>query len=53
MTLSVVRVGPLLALHKDEFGEYEAELDELEAGYHDRLLEVLITSLACRLTDEK
>lgn len=43
----------LLALHKDEFEEYEAELDGFEVGYYDRLQEVLITSLARGLTVEQ
>lgn len=43
----------LLALHKDEFEEYEAELDGFEIGYYERLQEVLITSLARGLTAEQ
>ncbi|WP_436348418.1 hypothetical protein [Natronorubrum sp. FCH18a] len=43
----------LLALHKDEFEEYEAEVEGFEAGYYERIQEVLIPSLAWGLTVEK
>ena len=43
----------LLALHKDEFEEYEEEFEGYEEGYYDQLQELLISSLARGLTAEE
>ncbi|WP_330633160.1 TetR/AcrR family transcriptional regulator [Halocatena halophila] len=40
----------LLAVHKDDFEEYEAELTEYDEGMYNRLQNVLISSLARGLT---
>lgn len=42
----------LLMLHKDEYGEYEQELDGIEEGYYDHVQNVLIETIARGLTVE-